>query len=96
MRVALGIVLALAALYALHRLALLAESRGWIYYRNRKASPGTAGNALLEIQSMLDPGRTHVLEAAREKEDSAEPSGDPPDSGEGRSSVNSPGGKKAP
>lgn len=39
---------ALAGLYGLHRIALWAERRGWIYYGNKHGSSGALGSALLE------------------------------------------------
>jgi hypothetical protein len=57
-------------LFAIDRLASWAESRGWIYWRRRKASPGTRAGAMLEIQSLLEPGKRHVRQAhGRELED---------------------------
>lgn len=57
--------LAAAGLYGLHRLALWAESRGWIYYRTKHMPAGATGLALLEVTSILDPQVTHVIEATR-------------------------------
>lgn len=71
--VALAIVL--LALVA-DRLLLAAEARGWIYWRKRKASPGTAASAMLEVQSILEPGRAHVAEAARAEETDEDDAGD--------------------
>ena len=46
------VVLALIGLfYVLHRVALWAEGRGWVYYLNSKPSNSALGNAFLEIQS---------------------------------------------
>ncbi|HEX8154661.1 MAG TPA: hypothetical protein VF698_16125 [Thermoanaerobaculia bacterium] len=56
----------IAALVAIDRLALAAEERGWIYWRRRKASPGTRSAAMLEMQSLLEPGKRHVIEAKAE------------------------------
>jgi hypothetical protein len=68
-------------LWLLDRLALLAERRGWIYYRKKRASPGSVGNALLAAHVLLEP-RVEALvetraEAAPEAEESGEPPGDP-------------------
>ncbi len=57
--------LGLAALYGLHRLALWAEGRGWIYYRTHRAPIGSAGMAMLEITSLVDPAVEHVIEETR-------------------------------
>ena len=75
-----GAILAtLAALYLLDRLLLWMERRGWVYWRKTTRSTGPGmGNALLEIQSLVEPSARHVLEIRREvKEESPKP-GDPP------------------
>ena len=75
-----GAILAiLAALYLLDRLLLWMERRGWVYWRKTTRSTGPGmGNALLEIQSLVEPSARHALENRREvKEESPKP-GDPP------------------
>jgi hypothetical protein len=67
-----------AALYALHRLFLWMEFKGWIYYKNRKASPGTRASAALEIQSLLEPEKRHVLKIQQEQHVEQDDAGDPP------------------
>jgi len=57
--------LAVAALWGAHRLALWAESRGWIYYRTHRMPVGSAGMAMLEVTSLLDPAAEHVIEEVR-------------------------------
>jgi len=61
MSLALKIILAAAgiglALFFLDRLALAMERRGWIYYRNKKPSSTSLGNAFLNLQSLIEPGR---------------------------------------
>ena len=57
------------ALFALHKLLLWMEARGWIYYHKKKASPGIAASAWLELQSMIEPTKKHVLEIKREEHD---------------------------
>jgi hypothetical protein len=71
------------ALFALDRLGLWMERRGWIYYRHRKASPRTLGSAFLELQSMLEPGTRVLIEAREEELGAADASGEPPDAGSG-------------
>ncbi|MCZ7650017.1 MAG: hypothetical protein M5U13_02160 [Thermoanaerobaculia bacterium] len=68
-------------LWLLDRLALQAERRGWIYYRRKRARPGSVGNALLAAHALLEP-RVEALvearaEAAPEAEESGEPAEDP-------------------
>lgn len=70
--------LALVALYALHRLALWAESRGWIYYRKKRGSSGTLSSAALEIQTLVEPAKRHVLEQQRREPAQERETGDPP------------------
>lgn len=81
MKVALWIVVIAIVLFLLDRLALWAESRGWIFYRRRHPSPGTVGSAFLEIQSMIEPGKVHVIEAQQEDASEEAESGDPPEGG---------------
>jgi hypothetical protein len=57
---------AAAVLYVLDRLLLAAEARGWIYWRRRKASPGTRAGAVMELHALLEPDRKHTAEALRE------------------------------
>ena len=54
---------AAVAFYAVHRLALWAESRGWIYYRTKKMPSGAAGRAMLELSAIVEPEVEHVIEA---------------------------------
>ncbi len=76
MKIALILLAVVVGLVVVDRLLLAAERRGWIYWRKTSASPGTAASAMLEMQSMLEPGKTHVLEATREEmetDDDGEP-----------------------
>ena len=58
---------AVVGLWLLHRLALWAERRGWIYYIHKQPSLDTLGSAFLELQQMVEPGKKHVIEAKREQ-----------------------------
>ena len=55
----------ISAAVVLDRLLLAAEARGWIYWRRRKASPGTRAGAMLELHAMLEPSRRHAAEVVR-------------------------------
>jgi hypothetical protein len=68
-------------LYVIHRLALWAEERGWIYYSHKRASGGTIGTALLELQTILEPTKRHVVEERVQKGSASQESGDKPKSG---------------
>ncbi len=72
---------AVAALYALHRLGLWMEERGWIYYRRKRGGSGSLGTAFLEVQSMLEPSKKHILEISQKDESEDDDSGDPPEPG---------------
>jgi len=72
---------AAAVLYGLHWLLSWAEGRGWIYYRKKHGSASALGNAFLELQSMIEPSKRHVIEEMRKDEADSEESGDPPESG---------------
>jgi hypothetical protein len=69
---------ALAGVYGLHRLALWAEARGFVYYRRRRGGSGALGNALLEVQAIFEPARRHVIEERRQQRREAAETGDPP------------------
>ena len=72
-------VLALSlVLFFLDRLLLWCESKGWIYWRRRKASPGTASAAFLELQAMLEPGKAQVVEEMKQVREERDDEGDPP------------------
>lgn len=60
MRTGLAVAGVLIALFALHRLALWAEARGWIYYRNAPAGAGSY--ALSHIDAIVRPEVEHVIE----------------------------------
>lgn len=69
---------AAAVLAALDRLLQAAEARGFIYYRRKRASPGSLGSAMMEIQSHLQPSARHAVEEQRRVTKEADESGDPP------------------
>jgi len=80
MRVAgyiLAAVAGAASLYGLHLIALWAERRGWIYYRKNRGSSGTLSDAALELHSILEPAKRHVLEEKRRDRSEDTESGDP-------------------
>jgi hypothetical protein len=54
-----GAVALVAVAYALHRTALWAEARGWIYYKTKRR-PGGAGLSL--IGQIYQPSIEHVVE----------------------------------
>ena len=75
-----GIVVAVVlALFLLDRFLLWCESRGWIYWRRRRGSPGTAASAFLEMQAMLEPGKEHVVKETKRVHEERDDEGGPPD-----------------
>ena len=72
---------AVAGLYGLHRLALWAEQKGWIFYIKRKPSPASLGTAFLEIQQLAQPEKRHIAEARANKKAQQEDQGGPDKSG---------------
>jgi len=75
----LGAVAAGAALYGLHRLALRLERQGHLYYIHSKPSGSALGNAVLSVQSILEPDKKYVLEERQAERSERRESGDPPD-----------------
>jgi hypothetical protein len=73
-----AVLLGAAAIYGLHRLALLAEDRGWIYYKTKR-KPGGAGFSL--IGQIYQPSIEHVVEQEQSDKIKADhdDSGDKPD-----------------
>jgi hypothetical protein len=68
----------IVVLLTIDRLLLAAEARGWIYWRRRKASPGTRAGAILELHALLEPDRRHTAEVLREETHEEDDEGDPP------------------
>lgn len=66
------------ALFALDRLLLAAERRGWIYYRRERARPGGVGNALLAAHALVEPQMRALIEQRAERPAESEAAGDPP------------------
>jgi hypothetical protein len=66
--VTLAAVCLAALLFGLHRLAMWAEERGWIYYRKGRGSSGSGARAMFEAQSLAHPSTRHVIEERRRSE----------------------------
>ena len=64
-------------LFALHRLALWMESRGWIYYVKTRAIGGALASAILELQQIAQPGTRYILEMKRESRAEQDGESDP-------------------
>ena len=77
----LTVLAAVVAAYGLHRLALWAEDRGWIYYMRRKPTTSALGNAFLEVQSLLEPEKKHLIAVQTAEDVEEDDQGDPPETG---------------
>ena len=62
LKVVLAIVLASAALWALDRLGLWLESRGWIYYRKVPPKGGGMAAGMSAFRELIEPEVRHVRE----------------------------------
>ncbi|HET8993200.1 MAG TPA: DUF6191 domain-containing protein [Rhodococcus sp. (in: high G+C Gram-positive bacteria)] len=62
MYTAVGIIAVLLLVFAIDRLGLLAERRGWVYWRKRNRPAGTSAGVFGEMQSFLSPAYQHVVE----------------------------------
>jgi hypothetical protein len=80
-RIVIYVLLAALSLWALHRLGLWLERRGWLFYRDRKPSSSAVGSAFLNIESFVRPTARHEIEAHQEQVVRDDESGDPPDPG---------------
>ncbi|HEY1219209.1 MAG: hypothetical protein ABSE42_13650 [Bryobacteraceae bacterium] len=67
--------------YGLHRLALWMETKGWLFYVHKKASPNALGNAAFGIQRIIQPGAGHVLEVRQSRRVRRDDVGGPDEAG---------------
>jgi hypothetical protein len=81
MKLAIVVLVVLAGLYGLHRAAVWAERRGWVYYRSRRGRSAALGNAFLEMQALLEPSARYALEERLKDDAEADDNGDPPEPG---------------
>ena len=78
MKLALWAAAVVGLLYALHRTALWMERRGWIFYKETKASSSSMSNAFMQVQAMFEPAAEYVVERRRTDEVEETDAGDPP------------------
>jgi hypothetical protein len=75
------LVFGVLSIYGLRRLSHWMQRRGWIRWEMRRGTSSALGNAVLGVQSILEPAVHEELSARIERlADEAEP-GDPPDPG---------------
>jgi hypothetical protein len=60
------------AWYGLHRLAVWAKHRGWIFYRTKRGPLGSYGMALIQATTPFAPEVEHVIEEQQAEEMRAE------------------------
>jgi len=66
-------------LWLADRALLRAEARGWIYWRKKRGHSDRLGQAFLELHTMLEPGKRHVIEEKRRDRDGKPGEGAPPE-----------------
>jgi hypothetical protein len=72
-------VIIVGAVFALDRLLLWFEDRGWLYYRKRRPNITSLGTALFQVQAIIQPEKQHVVEHQLEiREDEDDEAGKPP------------------
>ena len=76
------LVLGILGIYAFRRLNHWMHRRGWIRWKMRRGTSSALGNAVLGVQSILQPPTHEVIETrlAEDREDGE--SGDPPATGQ--------------
>jgi hypothetical protein len=75
MQIAIWIAGIIVGLFALDRLALWAEAKGWIYWRKVKRK-GSGGAALMTFNAVFDPSAHKAIEAREEQQQEDEDDGD--------------------
>lgn len=68
-------------IYLVHRLLLALERRGLIRYSGAGYT-ARGGPALLELQTLLEPGKRHIVEQKRKRKKEEESRGGPENSGQ--------------
>lgn len=84
MKTVLVLLAGVCALWLLHRVALWMEDRGWIYWTRSRGYSTRAGNALLEVQELLEPQKRHVIEMKRDNRPERDDKGDGGPEGRGQ------------
>lgn len=82
MKVIVWMAVIAVGLYLLHRVALWAESRGYIFYVNTEPSRSSMGNAFLNAQSLIEPDKQSMVQVAHEEQSKEAESGAPPEPGD--------------
>lgn len=77
MRLLVWWIAVVVGLFAVDRLLLWAEARGWLYYRRSKLHGGASIYHLMEIHSIVEPGFEEVMEIKVHEERQQDESGAP-------------------
>ena len=87
-KVLVWLAIAFIALWALDKLLLWTEGRGWIFYRRNRPTPGSLGNAFLEMHGLIEQGKKVIVQEIKKTKHDESHSGDPvgPDALDGHSS----------
>lgn len=92
MHTLLWVVGGLGAIWALDRILLWIEARGWINYRRTGLSRGGATYHALELQSIFNPSTREVMEVKYGEEEEVDESGAPPGKGREPEAIGESGG----
>lgn len=76
MLIALWIIGFVIGFFALDRLALWAESKGWIYWRKKKARTDAMSSVFAEMNVITNPSAEHVITAKQGKKFEERENGD--------------------
>lgn len=71
------VIFILCSLWAIDKALLWMEVRGWINYRRKYPNRTSIGNAFLEVQSLIEPGKKATVDEIRRIKHNESFSGDP-------------------
>ena len=53
------------SVFLFHKLCMWLEYKGWLFYRHKKPQRGVIGDALQELNAILQPSARHTIEMKR-------------------------------
>ena len=92
MQALVWVAVSLGAIWALDRVLLWVEARGWINYRRHGLSRGGATYHALELQSIFNPSTREVMEVKCGEQEEVDESGAPPGKGRDPEAIEDPDG----
>jgi len=67
---------AILALWALDKVLLWVEGRGWIFYRRNRPTPGSLSSAFLEMHGLIEQGKKVIVQEMKKVKQDESHSGD--------------------